>query len=493
MSDQSLLLFQLGPVQSFIAQAETIGDLAVGSAILSDITAAAIKSVQDWEGRLVFPSPVGNEALQGIPNRFLMYVPKGEGEAIAKVCEEAAREALTSLATEAYSEWNRKKPDKVNNPVAFLAQVNQFLQTTWAVLENPTGKMGKDYKAIGKLIAMRRNTREFEQWQEEAYGQKKDVLSGKEAALCDGLGAMNLIKRFKAEKEAERFKIPEALLSEKYIAVIAMDGDKMGATLSEFKSEPEHRAFSEQLGDFANSVKEDLPKDESVLIYAGGDDVLAVVKAVDAISVAKKLQNRFNVKVGNTASAGIAIGHMSAPLQDLVHAAHKAESQAKQVYGRDALALAIYKRSGEILEWGCKWDSSALEVYDELSELSNEDNELSNEDKEKKIAIGRFPYKLAALLQPYELEKTSKDKVIDETMQAIVMAEYDHAVEQTKDMRKDGVGRLSRDKVKAYLKECCNPKSEANDAKKLEPKPGNFLNLFMAETFINRPRKGEDE
>ena len=352
MSDQSLLLFQLGPVQSFIAQAETIGDLAVGSAILSEVTAAAIKSTNDWQGRLVFPSPVGNEALQGIPNRFLMYVPKGEGEAIAKVCEEAARDALATLATEAYSEWNRKKPDKVNNPIAFLAQVNQFLQITWAILENPTDNMGKNYKAIGKLMAARRNTREFDQWQEEAYGQKKDVLSGKEAALCDGLGAMNLIKRFKAEAEAERFEIPETLLKESYLAVIAMDGDKMGATLSNFKSEPEHRAFSENLGEFANSVSKDLPEKESVLIYAGGDDVLAVVKAADAIGVAKKLQNRFKKKVGNTASAGIAMGYSSVPLQDLVYAAHKAESQAKQVYGRDALALAIYKRSGEILEWG---------------------------------------------------------------------------------------------------------------------------------------------
>ena len=482
MSDQSLLLFQLGPVQSFIAQAETIGDLAVGSAILSEVTAAAIKSTNDWQGRLVFPSPVGNEALQGIPNRFLMYVPKGEGEAIAKVCEEAARDALATLATEAYSEWNRKKPDKVNNPIAFLAQVNQFLQITWAILENPTDNMGKNYKAIGKLMAARRNTREFDQWQEEAYGQKKDVLSGKEAALCDGLGAMNLIKRFKAEAEAERFEIPETLLKESYLAVIAMDGDKMGATLSNFKSEPEHRAFSENLGEFANSVSKDLPEKESVLIYAGGDDVLAVVKAADAIGVAKKLQNRFKKKVGNTASAGIAMGYSSVPLQDLVYAAHKAESQAKQVYGRDALALAIYKRSGEILEWGCKWDSPALEVYDELSELSEEHNAGT-------ISIGRFPYKLAALLQPYELEKTPKDKVIDEVMREIVMAEYDHAVEQTKDMRKNGEDRLSRDKVKAYLEECCNPKSEDGDAKK----PGNFLNLFMAETFINRPRDGEDK
>jgi hypothetical protein len=204
--------------------------------------------------------------------------------------------------------------------------------------------------------------------------------------------------------------------------------------------------------------------------------VLAVVKATDAINVANKLQNKFKTEVGNNASAGIAIGHSSVPLQDLVHAAHAAESRAKKTYGRNALSISIYKRSGEILEWGCKWESKALDVYGELSTLSAL-------NKEKQINIGRFPYKLAALLQPYAL----KGKV-DEQMQAIVMAEYDHAVEQTKDMRDEHKHeRLTRDYVAAYLEACCK------DTKEVSAKPEDFLNLFMAETFINRPREGEDD
>ena len=39
--EKELLLFQLGPVQEFIAQAETIGDLRAGSEMLSALTAAA--------------------------------------------------------------------------------------------------------------------------------------------------------------------------------------------------------------------------------------------------------------------------------------------------------------------------------------------------------------------------------------------------------------------------------------------------------------------
>lgn len=483
---KSLLLFQLGPVQSFIAQAETVGDLAVGSAILSEVTAEAIRVVPSYKTNLVFPSPEGNEELYGIPNRFLVFVPKGEGEEIAEACEEAARRALVNAATESYERYNRDHPGKVNNPVQFLAQINQFLQITWAVLENPTGNMGKDYKAIGKLMAMRRNTREFEQWQEEAYGQQKDILSGKEVAILDGRGAMNLIKRFKAEQEAERFKIPESLKPNKdkkgiYLAVIAMDGDRMGATLSSFPNKEEHQKFSRSLAEFATAVTSIVEKHAGRLIYAGGDDVLAIVPAKTAVKCAtdlsllfEKVKNKDNESL--TASAGIAIGHSSVPLQDLVHAAHDAESRAKKTYGRNALAISIYKRSGEILEWGCKWGSKALDLYGELSTLSAL-------NKEKQINIGRFPYKLAALLQPYALNGE-----LDEQMQAIVMAEYDHAVEQTKDMRDEHKReRLTRKNVVAYLKECCK------DTEEVSAKPEDFLNLFMMETFINRPREGEDD
>ncbi len=471
-SKNSLLLFQLGPVQSFIAQAETLGDLAVGSSILSEVTAAAIRSFDGWQDALVFPSPKDNLELKGIPNRFLRFVPRGEGKAIAERCEDAARKALRDIAN--------KVPIDADKKDAFNTQVERFLQITWAILKDPTGDMGKDYKAIGKLMAMRRNTREFDAWLEVGYGQKKDFLSGKEVALLNGRGAMNLIKQFRAEQEANQFEIPEALKQDKnekgvYLAVIAMDGDQMGKTLSGFKNIDDHRTFSEKLGAFANSVKEEIPKG-GLLIYAGGDDVLAVVPAKKAIKIAQDLRAKFKDIVGCHASAGIAIGHSSVPLQDLVHAAHAAESRAKKTYGRNALAISIYKRSGEILEWGCKWGSKALDVYGELFTLST----LHNEEQ---INIGRFPYKLAALLQPYALKGE-----VDKQMQAIVMAEYDHAVEQTKDMRDEHKReRLTRDYVTAYLEECCKDKDGVS------AKPEDFLNLFMAETFINRPREGEDD
>ena len=457
---KDLLLFQLGPVQEFIAQAEKIGDLRVGSELLSELTAAALEVIPDYETESVFPA-VKKRELKGIPNRFLVYVPHGKGEELAKCASEAAQKKLTAIAEECWKKLTHVPGTRYND---YLAQVKAFLQTTWAVLKNPSGNMGADYKTIGKLMAMRRNTRQFEAWHEENPAAIKDFLSGKESALDvadnrapnknSGRGAMNLIKTARSTDN-------DTFLATKlgdYIAVIAMDGDHMGGTLSSFREKEQHRKFSEKLADFARLVKID-PED-GVLIYAGGDDVLAVVKATRAIAVARELARKFKETVnehGVTASAGIAIGSCKAPLQDLIHEAHAAESRAKHVYERNALAVSVLKRSGEILKWGCKWDSAAFDIYDRLTEQSGK--------------LSRFAYKLAGFLEPYALKKGDLDESND--MRQVVLEETLHTLKQT-----EGAGEvLTKECLEAYLKE-----------QSVKDHPEDFLGLFMCEAFINRPR-----
>ena len=457
---KDLLLFQLGPVQEFIAQAEKIGDLRVGSELLSELTAAALEVIPDYETESVFPA-VKKRELKGIPNRFLVYVPHGKGEELAKCASEAAQKKLTAIAEECWKKLTHVPGTRYND---YLAQVKAFLQTTWAVLKNPSGNMGADYKTIGKLMAMRRNTRQFEAWHEENPAAIKDFLSGKESALDvadnrapnknSGRGAMNLIKTARSTDN-------DTLLAKKlgdYIAVIAMDGDHMGGTLSSFREKEQHRKFSEKLADFARLVKID-PED-GILIYAGGDDVLAVVKATRAIAVARELARKFKETVnehGVTASAGIAIGSCKAPLQDLIHEAHAAESRAKHVYERNALAVSVLKRSGEILKWGCKWDSAAFDIYNRLTEQSGK--------------LSRFAYKLAGFLEPYALKKGDLDESND--MRKVVLEETLHTLKQT-----EGAGEvLTKGCLEAYLKE-----------QSVKDHPEDFLGLFMCEAFINRPR-----
>ena len=123
----------------------------------------------------------------------------------------------------------------------------------------------------------------------------------------------------------------------------------------------------------------------------------------------------------------------------LVKEAQSAERCAKNDYGRAALAVSLYKRSGEIIHWGCKWDGggSPLELMRLVTELT----------RSAKLS-GRFPYALASLLQPYALEdKNNRVSNIKE----IIKREIDHAVShQDAGLSKNERENLT-DKINAYL------------------------------------------
>ena len=467
-NERDLLLFQLGPVQEFIAQAAEVSDLWAGSYLLSSLILKGEREVPGWNSgvedekrtnaNFVFPNFATSEvidAMEGpdriptIPNRFLVWVEKGKGRDVAGDVKAAITSKLEKIAE--------------GLPEGAVAQVKQFAQMSFAVLSVPydTKKMGEYYHRLGKILAARRAVREFDPWKETVEPGPKDFLSGKETALRDGLGAMNLIKHVtydkfrKATNPIPRFRGK----ADTYIAVIAMDGDKMGRNLSKFEEAEEHQKFSGSLAKFASSVGAIVKKHHGVLVYAGGDDVLAVTEAKSAIDCANELREKFcEVKGadGNplTASAGIAVGHEKVPLQELIHAAHSAESRAKNDYGRNALALDVFKHSGEILKWGCNWDSKALIVLKELSE-------------NRQGLPTRFPYKLAELLMPYG--------EIDKELKGVVEMEFDHAWERSTGMEVPGNVKGAAD---AYLAECCE-KNRIND----------FLALFLCDTFIARKRE----
>lgn len=463
MAEEALLLFQLGPVQGFIAQAQRVSDLWAGSDLLSQLTFAALQAVPDYREKAVFPADA--QTHEGIPNRFLVFVPRAQAAEIAQEAEKKAREKLERLAKEALS-----TPELSNvSHEAFLAQVSAFLQTSWAILPEPCGQMGEDYKAIGKLLAARRNVRTFDAWHERKPGALKDVLSGKEEALQDGLGAMNLIKRTlpggewelpKKEKhlEKEGKEKEEKEEEEKYRAVLMMDGDKMGETLSKFQTQAEHQDFSRKLKAFAGGVQAVVEVHGGKLIYAGGDDVLAVLPATRALACARDLRDAFCAQVGGDVSAGLAVGSTKVPLQLIIEAARQAEHRAKHDYGRSALALTVLKRSGEELRWGAKWEEGGMKLFAELLEAhrGKENNE------------SRFAYKLASFLQPYFV-----DGKLPREMLKVVQQEVEHTFKQTE---LDDKEKWEKDVLKTLADW---QKDDLAD----------FLNLFLCETFISRNRE----
>jgi CRISPR-associated protein Cmr2 len=283
-----------------------------------------------------------------------------------------------------------------------------------------------------------------------------------------------------------------------YVAVIAFDGDEMGKWVSGDKlpmiadqlsiearqalgdqirgrrrplSPSYHLQFSEALANFALYLARPVVEHYGgELIYAGGDDVLAMVPAVRALDCGQALRNAFRGQVGLAgvyevlgrvggfvrllhpkaeqpswplivpgpraeASVGLAVGHVKAPLQSLVRAAQAAEKRAKSgPLHRASFAISLFKRSGEIMEWGGKWEGGAVDLYQEFIRHMSTG-----------AVSGRFAYALEELVSPYRNSGTMSNDGAFPTKQ-IAAIELERVLERQ-------VGEPS---VRAALRDLCS-------------------------------------
>jgi len=168
-----------------------------------------------------------------------------------------------------------------------------------------------------------------------------------------------------------------------------------------------HATISQGLGHFAlrlvpHIVEERYP---GRLIYAGGDDVLALVPMEDALPVARELRAAFSghIRFENgelevclnrpvtgyvardrggevfatmgpraTASIGMALAHHLQPLDLVLEAARQAEKAAKTEYHRNALVVEALKRSGETIRAGIHWTYEEIDSVSILQEVARE-------------------------------------------------------------------------------------------------------------------------
>lgn len=242
---------------------------------------------------------------------------------------------------------------------------------------------------------------------------------------------------------------------DKYYAVLLMDGDKMGDLIngetftsslssivhpdlydqlknSSFYTSSSlykngfdqkrlinpavHAVISDALNSFARfGVSPIVEKSGGSLIYAGGDDVCAVMPLETVLITAEEIAKAYTMsfvsysndgikeissinpgmkKIGLhlgkaekiSISAAIVIAHHKEPLRELFRDAHKVlDDVAKKQKGRNALAIRLKKRSGGDRDIGFKWDAlnaflpgeSLLDSFKKLM-LNTADSEVSS-------------------------------------------------------------------------------------------------------------------
>jgi CRISPR-associated protein Cmr2 len=159
---------------------------------------------------------------------------------------------------------------------------------------------------------------------------------------------------------------------EPYLSVLVADGDRMGAAISDLTAAVAHREFSQALAGFAGEARQIVKAHNGVLVYAGGDDVLAFLPVDRCLECARKLHDKFSgllSKYGSlTLSVGIAIGHFMENLEDLLGYGRTAEKAAKEP-DRDGLAVHLHKRGGAPIRARAKWSERPDERLSRYAEL----------------------------------------------------------------------------------------------------------------------------
>jgi CRISPR-associated protein Cmr2 len=161
-----------------------------------------------------------------------------------------------------------------------------------------------------------------------------------------------------------------------YAAILQADGDRMGELLARAQSPDQSRDISSALHGFASDVRGLVRERHGHAIYAGGDDVLALVPLAEAVDSAQALAERFAAALGPVAEAlgvpegshpslsvGLGIGHLMEPLGSLRARASRAEQLAKGDafpvgFRRNALGIVLGIRSGGEIEWRARWEES---------------------------------------------------------------------------------------------------------------------------------------
>jgi CRISPR-associated protein Cmr2 len=176
-----------------------------------------------------------------------------------------------------------------------------------------------------------------------------------------------------------------------FYAVLMMDGDSLGSQMSDSNKQP---IITEGLKQFTEGVEEKVWNHNGFLIYAGGDDVLAVLPLEDALPCALELRQFYmscfpkdsEIEIQTSLSGAVEFAHMKMPLTKILKDAHiLLDKVAKAERGRDALAVRIWKPGGKEVEWSMPWkmaiedNSLAAEkqklIITQLADTFNQNNE----------------------------------------------------------------------------------------------------------------------
>lgn len=240
-----VVIFSIGPVQTFIASARRSRDLWSGSWLLSELAKACAKSLKDSQAELIFPYVENDDDLKensefSVGNKIQAVITADNEERLKLVIDEAKDAVNERFKNEADNAW-RDLPtaDKDLRKDIWDKQIGDYLeiQTAWV-------KITDDYisatQKAGQILASRKATRDFNPSAITPYDSQlmipKSSLDGiRETALkeddslknltrlklslskSEQLDTVGVIKRLGFKEKAEQFTPISRVMADSWI------------------------------------------------------------------------------------------------------------------------------------------------------------------------------------------------------------------------------------------------------------------------------------
>ncbi len=272
-----------------------------------------------------------------------------------------------------------------------------------------------------------------------------------------------------------------------FYAILLMDGDKLGELLRQAGSK-----VSRALETFTRQVPDVVDGHNGFLIYAGGDDVLALLPLEDALQCAADLRQCYVAAFAtqglhSTLSGAVEYAHVKTPLTRILGDAHHLlDDIAKTQCGRDAIAVRVWKPGGQALQWAMPWaralEENRLKIEQLADQLTEQHAPLSS----------KFLYKIREYFDRLN-PGSATEKAIFSGEEALALLAVDYLASGVNEGRRDKLKLDDAKRIIEPLLEQCRPvvrhKNDStvkfSTSKRLEA-DGALLVRFLAHKGVER-------
>lgn len=197
---QYMLMFSLGPVQSFIAQARKTRDLWLGSFLLSTLMEAGMKGIP--ESALIFPDkPFIKNNIPDLPNKYVaVFDTLDAAQQCAVQTEKTIKDVWRSICRDIWKaiivNGHVKESDRDFVQVIWDRQTNPdtFFEIYWAITARNQSTYAEWLKHTQQALDARKRLRNFAS-QSGEHGEKSTISGEREALHGRGLSRPD-VKKF---------------------------------------------------------------------------------------------------------------------------------------------------------------------------------------------------------------------------------------------------------------------------------------------------------